>query len=315
LYWTGGIFQDLHIADNNHKYYNIADKEIIDIEYQQTGNADFYGIDQELEYIILPRNSHFDQEEAVRKTYYCVGNTVVDECIIDLSKEIELNNPFFLGQSQYFENEPNNLCWLKSNGQWNAKAVYPGMYEYILQNVKSSVKDFVRINDEHDDYCFIIDEENETFRLPLLNGSEDLPSDKYDNLTLEASDTRYTAPANGYFSVCKAATGIGQYIQLVTSSKITEANFSSTSSDWVRAWVPVKKGHVCVPQYTLGGETISFEFIYARGNGSLYYFVGETIQNANIIDAGKIQADLANKLDLSAIRYDRTTSTLYIGAV
>ena len=36
--------------------------------------------------------------------------------------------------------------------------------------------------------------------------------------------------------------------------------------------------------------------MFAQGNGTLYYYVGETVQNANLIDAGRIGEQLANKI-------------------
>ena len=42
-------------------------------------------------------------------------------------------------------------------------------------------------------------------------------------------------------------------------------------------------------------------FIYAQGNGSLYFYVGETVQNANLINAGRIEETLAGKVDKSSL--------------
>ena len=53
------------------------------------------------------------------------------EQTVDITREITLNNPFFLGMYQYFEVEPNNISWLKSEGQWNSAEVYPGMWKWL----------------------------------------------------------------------------------------------------------------------------------------------------------------------------------------
>ena len=63
------------------------------------------------------------QPEAIRYPYFIQVATGVEETI-DTTREIELNNPFFFGYYQYFETAPNNISWLKSEGQWNSKVVY-----------------------------------------------------------------------------------------------------------------------------------------------------------------------------------------------
>ena len=124
-----------------------------------------------------------------------------------------LNNPYSLFDSKYSDHELNNLSWLKSEGQWNAKAVYTDAYDKLLKvyngtetveglSVKLSTEDYT-------DYDFVLNTAEETFRLPLK--------------TLHSDDT-----VDGF---------------------------------------------------------------------SLYYYVGETVQNANLIDAGRIGEQLANKQD------------------
>ena len=49
----------MFVNDNGHKFYNIADKSIIDVFYEAYGIADFYGIDEENERVYLPRNKYF----------------------------------------------------------------------------------------------------------------------------------------------------------------------------------------------------------------------------------------------------------------
>ena len=90
--------------------------------------------------------------------------------------------------SQYFESEPNNISWLKSAGQWNAKAVYTDYYDWLLK-IYNGVETVEGVNikistEEYTDYDFVLNTAEETFRLPLLDGSENLVSDRFDNLTL-----------------------------------------------------------------------------------------------------------------------------------
>lgn len=117
------------------------------------------------------------QPEAIRYPYFIQVATGVEETI-DTTREIELNNPFFFGYYQYFEFAPNNISWLKSQGQWNSKAVYNDYYNWILLNVNNGVANFKLSTDTYDDYCWVVNTADETFRLPLktnnLNNSIDV---------------------------------------------------------------------------------------------------------------------------------------------
>ena len=52
------------VNSNGHKFYDIADKTIIDELFNNTGLAWFYGIDTENERVFLPRNAWFEQMTA-----------------------------------------------------------------------------------------------------------------------------------------------------------------------------------------------------------------------------------------------------------
>ena len=145
------------------------------------------------------------------------------------------------------------------------------------------------------DYDFVLNTADETFRLPLFDGSEDLPSDRYDDLELLASDSPYTAPANGWYSIA----GLGRQVRL-WNSKVGNGGGAYTSDFANMVSVPVKKGDTVFLQYetcSISNSWCYFRFTYAQGNGSLYYYVGETVQNANLIDAGRLGEQLANKQD------------------
>lgn len=237
------------------------------------------------------------QQEAILYPYFIQVATGVEESV-DVTREIELNNPFFLGMSQYFESEPKNASWLKSNGSFHSGATYASFYEWLLKvyngaetvegvSVKSSA-------DAYDDYDYVINTADMTFRLPLLDGSEDLPSDRYDDLTLLASGSTYTAPANGWFCLAKASTASGQYLDLVNSNNNLASAFNCTASgQTMKALMPVKKEHRVIIKYNLAGAADIFRFIYAQGNGSLYYYVGDTVQDANLINASKVLEAIA----------------------
>ena len=312
------------------------------------------------------------QEEAIQYPYY-IQIATGQETEVNITNEIELNNPFFFGMSQYFDVEPNNLSWLKSDGMYKPKSVYPDYYNWILENVNKGVEGFKG----QEGYCFIatdsssyywwvstespvvgasvyrydagvnsmffdgtvetltsngftftsifegssytvtrdsskdtsilypaawitdndfeIKTSDETFRLPLLDGSECLVSDRYIDLTLQPSGTKYTAVANGFVFFEKLNTSNTQFVKGTNlSSGYADISYGTYSGSTPSILLKVKRGDIFSIDYDAAGVTNSFRFIYARGNGSLYYYVGETVQNANLIDAGRMQEQITN---------------------
>ena len=98
-----------------------------------------------------------------------------------------------------------------------------------------------------------------------------MPSTRYIDLTLGASGSTYTAPANGYFclygnSGIKADFGIN--FENVTSH-FRECILGNTWADWVSTYIPVKKGDIVTLLYNnVTSSSHRFIFIYAEGDNS-----------------------------------------------
>ena len=94
-----------------------------------------------------------------------------------------------------------------------------------------------------------------------------MPSNKYIDLTLNESGSTYTAPANGWVAFDKRASSASQYVNGgVTNRPSLQGSYTGYSSGvecWI--WFPVKKGDVYKINYTTGGATSFFIFIYAEG--------------------------------------------------
>ena len=92
------------------------------------------------------------------------------------------------------------------------------------------------------------------------------PSSNYDDLELGASGTQYTAPANGWISLCKKTASANQYIILENSTKSHGVNSRpNVSGTVIYIALPVQKGDVVTITYDASGETKYFRFIYAEG--------------------------------------------------
>lgn len=150
-------------------------------------------------------------------------------------------------------------------------------------------------------YFLIVDQANQTFILPTLNGSEDLLSDKYENLTLGASGQSYIAPANGWVSIGKMNTENLQEVGLFLRTKDGGQSLGTrgTAGKATNAFTSLRvyKNQIFVIAYSSAGTLDQFKFVYAKGNGNLYYYVGDTLQNLDLINIARMQEELVNKVD------------------
>lgn len=313
------------------------------------------------------------QEEAIQYPYY-IQIATGQETEVNITNEIELNNPFFFGMSQYFDVEPNNVSWLKSDGMYKPKSVYPDYYNWILENVNKGVEGFKG----QEGYCFIATDSSGYYwwvstESPVVGASvyrydvgvnsmffdgtvETLTSNGFTftsifegssyTVTRDTSkDTSILHPAawitDNDFEINTSAetfklplkNGDGIYIDWNSEQTISSLPFTVTYDSYVFVTCERKdntndygyitvNGKSCIAfknaaGYTVGSDTMQLllkkgDVINAAGNsvflsgkyykgvdnGSLYFYVGETVQNANLIDAGRIGEQLADKVDM-----------------
>lgn len=88
-----------------------------------------------------------------------------------------------------------------------------------------------------------------------------MPSNKNINLTLGASGSSYTAPANGYFVVVLNCGG--KWANITTSTGLYNAYGNNT---YANANFPVKKGDEIIITYESGVTKNIFKFVYAEGD-------------------------------------------------
>jgi hypothetical protein len=100
----------------------------------------------------------------------------------------------------------------------------------------------------------------------ILMAHNAMPSNAYDDLTLGASGSTYTAPADGYFFLDKSVNYVGQWIYMTGVMGSTVLSPDSTAS--LITFVPVQKGQQITINYTAAGNTNRFMFIYAVGSES-----------------------------------------------
>lgn len=261
------------------------------------------------------------QEEAIQYPYY-IQIATGQETEVNIRNDIESIVPYTLFDSKYSEAKQYNTSW-GLGGSILSKSVYPIAYEAALVEYNSEVADGTTVelpsggsytkrgvsggitvklstDETVTEYDWKLDTVAETLTVPTLNGSEDLLSDRYDDLELKASGSTYTAPANGWFWIQKLSSSTGQYLTPVIKDSNGNIKYTLTSQPTAAGYdaeilAPVSKGDVISIGYSVGGATKSFRFIYAKSNGSLYFFVASVAQNAPLANLGRIEETKVDK--------------------
>ena len=140
------------------------------------------------------------------------------------------------------------------------------------------------------DYDFVVNQPDQTFRLPLLNGSEDLPDYSVDVIAhVLNSNSPYTAAKNG-LAVISPFDGTVNY--KVNGSEVSWQKDEGPNVNSQSVHVFMKKGDVLSSSVS---SSVDVRFYPFKGNGSLYYYVGATLQNAQLINVARIEETLVTK--------------------
>lgn len=239
------------------------------------------------------------QQEAVQYPYVICVNTGVEEAERPINN-YQVNNTNSYGDNKYVGNTIlNNLSWLRSVGQENPAGVHQDFYNWAVANIgqpfgaglikQSTATDIT-------DYDLVIDQAKQTFILPTLNGEENTMSAKYSAMNITGSPYNFTAPANGWLYMSGTAISsnneyITVYIDKAKTTPIIGRNPLLNAS--ITYLVPVSKGQEVIIEYTASNIS-RCKFIYAKGNGNLYYYVGDTLQNADLINIARMQEQITD---------------------
>ena len=121
-------------------------------------------------------------------------------------------------------------------------------------NVLSKTQ-FENIEDVKLDELFLVSESGAGF-----------PSSTYEDLTVGAAGTKYTAPANGWFAVtAKVENVTSGYVSYVTHSSGGRIICTSYGYGYGGAFIPCQKGQAIVFHYEPNVTDRKVRFIYAEG--------------------------------------------------
>lgn len=294
------------INANGHKFYDIADKATFDNMYAITGEAYYYGIDTTNERVFMPRLTRTKagttgdvgeyQAPGLPNIYaeiyprtvnsgtspgtissasgmaslttrggifdvatmeFASNNRRQDLLIIDAS-----SNSDIYGASSTIEYASTKLIpyfVVGNTADWTGMSTVVNQGMDILSQVANKAT---------------TDLDNLTNAGKIVVANLGMPSNVTLPLTLPASNTVMTAPADGYVSFVKKASATNQYIYLSncqsdgTGDYISTNGFSSAANQNLHVYLPVKKNDYFIVGYTVGGATQTFQFTYAKGSES-----------------------------------------------
>lgn len=237
--------------------------------------------------------------------YMCVGNTEQEGAVTDvIDITTSENDTLPLGWSDYQRGVTPSSAFLASLGQQNSGTFYPKFYNtYVTKIGQAFGAGFIKAHTASDitDYDLVINQDEQTFRLPLKNGKENLVGDEYIKInTLPANNATLTAPANGYYTIsvyANATTSRFYMTNLSNNLTVGEAGANLSNVYWNYV-MPCKKGDRIQFHYeSIRIQDGNFYFCPNIGNGTLYYKVSNAVQNLQLLDVAEMTTALANKQD------------------
>lgn len=207
----------------------------------------------------------------------------INNVISNAADEIfaQLSNPFSLLDYKFSEYELSNASWLLSNGQFNSGAVYQSVYNLLLQIYNGTVTKAgvsVKLSTEtYADTDFVLDTTDTTFRLPLKVALASGKAVVGNGMTLGLTDGTNNFSINTSTNSQYSPQTMNSYGQLVGTSS---SGSYYLQTDTLSIGVTTDE--------TKSGIETSANGLY------LYFYVGEVVQDANIIAAGQALTDIAD---------------------
>ena len=240
-------------------------------------------------------NSNTVQQEQIQYPYFiqvATGAETKDE----ITNEHELINPYVLLEPKFFETEVFNLSWLISNGSFTgSKAVHPHAYDALLIELNADIEVGTTQNnytkrglpvklatDSYTDYDFVVNSADETFRPPLKVNLASGKAVVGNGMTLG-----FTNGTDNY--------GFGTHatVSAVVNASIYGSNVGTTHTG---ANIVANQSLGVTSDATKSGLELSDSNLY------LYFYVGEVAQNTNLVNAGRIEEKINDKINRHEIK-------------
>lgn len=240
---------------------------------------------------------------------YVIRLATGQETEVNIRNDIELNNPYTLFDSKYSETPLYNSSWLLSSSMYYSGTVYVTAYEALLVEYNSEVEAGTTVDlpagtkytkrglsvklstEEFTDFDFVLNTSDETFRLPLKNGTEGMFGGNAvvgNGLSLGLTNGSQTA---GLATMAYAAgiTDRGTTIA-IPAAYGASVGISTNTATGING--PLSTGVTTDPAKS--GLVVANAGVVPDG-WALYFYVGETVQNANLINAGRIEEQFSQR--------------------
>ena len=245
-------------------------------------------------------NSTTVQPESIKYPYF-IQIATGQKTEVNITNTLELNNPYSLLDIKWSDKLIKNLSWLLSNGQFNTKALYPSVYNLILTEYNSAVDQTEEVGGvnitfrksselnmkittdktafdnilqaTNSAWYYVLDTTNEGFYLPILNGFLQFGSQAGTYMSAGLPNITGT-----FSSVSDAAKQTGA--TYITAATIFNGGASGYQVDRHYSFDASRSSSIYGNSTTVQPEAVQ---------GYLYFYVGETIQNANLINAAELQ--------------------------
>ena len=230
------------------------------------------------------------QQEAIQYPYF-IQIATGQETKADITNQLELNNPYTLFDCKYSETLLYNVSWLRSDGQFNSKSVYVTAYEALQVEQNAEIAEGATVelpsgtsytkrglsvklsSEEYTDYDFVVNTSDETFRLPIKSNLAGSKLIKGNGMTLGLTN----GTSNFGMVIYDSGTASNQKNYSESAYGVNIDNVSTVGN-----FTGLGKIGITTDSSKSGIEL-------DETNLYLYYYIGETVQNANLINAGIIE--------------------------
>lgn len=278
-----GSFRATRASNRNYNTVGGSENGWVDVNFNASRSSSVYG------------KSNTVQQEQIQYPYFIQVATGA-ETKEDFENEHLLNIPYVLLEPKFFETPVYNLSWLISNGSFTgSKAVHPHAYDALLIELNADIAVGTTQNnytkrglpvklatDSYTDYDFVVNSADETFRPPLKVNLASGKAVVGNGLSLGLTDGTNFA-------------GIGECSDI--GRVYVDQKFYNTAVGTIKG----SNAYITIDNTALGVSTnpLTSGLELSDNDLYLYFYVGETVQNANLINAGRIEEKLTDlKVDM-----------------
>lgn len=254
--------------------------------------------------------------------YMCVGNTEQEGAVTDvIDITTSENDTLPLGWSTYQSGGTPSSAFLASLGQQNSGTLYPTFYNtYVAKIGQAFGAGFVKAHTASDitDYDLVINQDEQTFRLPLIAGRVLVESKKptvddptwynlYSDGWLEQGGLHLIPSGSNDCNLLKAYKDNNYTITIASTYTNNTGEEAFDRFEMVSAPNTTKYQKTDKFRVVISG-TVGARYMYWNTRGyadrstistdlKLYYKVSNAVQNLQLLDVAGVTTTLANKQD------------------